>query len=260
MDSAVSICGARGGQPRFRLRHVGAGDFADIEAVAGLAKLLLQHLDVAALQIEDRGVADQVHVGGGGVEQHGLLGQPQRFARRRHQLLGLPGPAGGAKSVEQRLRDRSAVALNADVAGGVAVSGDPRWRRWSWSGVEILLAGGGGQVDARTIARQRLRNGFIGGAHRSALGIELRIVLVGLGQRPFQRVGGGVTGCRCQQPRTGRDQASNPPSLNTTGNPPKRTFDAPRTTRNTHGTPTHAIPRTQPTLRPRHGQHTPARQ
>ena len=69
MNSAVSICGARGGQPQFRLRHVGARDLADAEAIAGLAKLLLQHLDVAALQIEDRGVADQVHVGGGGVEQ-----------------------------------------------------------------------------------------------------------------------------------------------------------------------------------------------
>ena len=93
---------AGGGQPRFRLRHVGARDLADVEAVAGLAKLLLQHLDVAALQIEDRGVADQVHVGGGGVEQHGLLGQPQRLARGRHQLLGLPGPARGPKAVEQR--------------------------------------------------------------------------------------------------------------------------------------------------------------
>ena len=102
MDSAVSICGAGGGQPRFRLRHVGARHFADVEAVAGLAQLLLQHLDVAALQIEDRGVADQVHVGGGGVEQHGLLGQPQRLARGGHQLLRLPGPAGGAKAVEQR--------------------------------------------------------------------------------------------------------------------------------------------------------------
>ena len=98
MDSARQHRGAGGGKPRFRLRDVGARDFADVEAVAGLAKLLLQHLDVAALQIEDRGVADQVHVGGGGVEQHGLLGQPQRLARGGHQLLGLPRPAARCRS------------------------------------------------------------------------------------------------------------------------------------------------------------------
>ena len=65
---------AAGGQAQFRLRDVGAGHLADIEAVAGLAQLLLQHLDVAPLQIEDRRVAQQVHVGGDGVEQHGLHG------------------------------------------------------------------------------------------------------------------------------------------------------------------------------------------
>jgi len=105
------------------LCDVGAGDFAGGEAVAGLAQLLLQHLDVAPLQLQDRGVADQVHVGSGGVEQHGLLGQPQRLARRRDQLLRLPRTARGAEPVEQRLRDRSAILLQGDIAGGFGVSG-----------------------------------------------------------------------------------------------------------------------------------------
>ena len=84
---------AAGGQPRFRLRHVGARHLADIEAVAGLPQLLLQHLDVAPLQIEDRGVAQQVHVGGDRVEQHRLLGHAQGRARGQH-LRSRPGGCG----------------------------------------------------------------------------------------------------------------------------------------------------------------------
>ena len=106
MDSAVSTCERPDAEPRFRLRDVGARDLADIEAVAGLAQLLLQHFDVAALQIEDRGVAQQIHVSGGGVEQHGLLGDAQRLARRLHLLLGLPRAVGGLEAVEQSLLTR----------------------------------------------------------------------------------------------------------------------------------------------------------
>ena len=53
LASAVSTCERPGAKPRFRLRHVGARHLADIEAVARLAQLLLQHLDVAAAA--DRG-------------------------------------------------------------------------------------------------------------------------------------------------------------------------------------------------------------
>ena len=200
--------GARGGQARFRLRHVGARHFADVEAVAGLAELLLQHLDVAALQLQDRRIADQVHVRRGGVEQHGLLGQPQRLARRRHQLLGLPGAARGAQAVEQRLRDGSAVALQGDGAGrSLAVGGAvPAALVVLVMRVQILLADVCREVGARAIAGQRLRNGFVGGADRGALGVELRIVLVGLGQRPGQRVGG----CRAASKHHNRGTGGKP--------------------------------------------------
>lgn len=63
----------RRGNPRFRLRDVGARDLADIEAVPRLAQLLLDDLHVAALQFEDRRIAQHVHVDRGGIEQHGLL-------------------------------------------------------------------------------------------------------------------------------------------------------------------------------------------
>ena len=104
--------GAAGRQPRLRLRDVGARHLADIEAVAHLAQLLLQHFDVAALQIEDCAVAQQIHVGGRRREQHVLLGQPQVLARRRDLTLGLPGPIAGLETVEQGLRDGAAIDLH----------------------------------------------------------------------------------------------------------------------------------------------------
>ena len=110
----VRLCGqhlrAAGGEPRFGLRHVGLRHLADVEAIARLPQLLLQHLDVAPLQIEHRGVAQHVHVGGGGVQQHGLLDQPQRLARGRNLALRLPRAVGGLEAVEQRLRRRHADA------------------------------------------------------------------------------------------------------------------------------------------------------
>ena len=112
--------------------------------------------------------------------------------------------------------------------------------------VQILLAGGGGQADARAIARQRLRHGFIRGAHRSALGIELWIVLIGLGQRPFQRVGRRRPRRQRQQSRHRRDRDGRPiaapdPDCQAT----KAHVHAPRTTRNTHGTPDATRPHTR---------------
>ena len=46
----------RAGQARLRLRHVGAGHLADGEAVPRLAQLFLQHVDVVAVEVEDRRV------------------------------------------------------------------------------------------------------------------------------------------------------------------------------------------------------------
>ena len=43
-----------GGEPRFRLRHVGARHLAGVEAVARLPQLHFEHDHVAALQLEDR--------------------------------------------------------------------------------------------------------------------------------------------------------------------------------------------------------------
>ena len=103
--------GAADVEARLRLRHVGGGDVAGFQPLLGLAQLLLQHLEVGALQFENAGVAQQVHVGGGGVEQHGLLDVAQRLARGEHLALGQPGAVGGLEAVQQVLRDRGADAV-----------------------------------------------------------------------------------------------------------------------------------------------------
>ena len=56
------VLGLRLRECGLRLRDVGARHFADVEAVPRLPKLLLQHLDVAAVEIQRRGVAHHVHV------------------------------------------------------------------------------------------------------------------------------------------------------------------------------------------------------
>ena len=111
------------GKPRLRLRHVGACHFADREAILGLPQLLLQHFDVAPLQGEDRGVANEVHVGGRGRQQHVLLGEPQRLARRRNLLLGLPRARRRAEPVEQRLAVSRAIGLDGIMADGPRIGG-----------------------------------------------------------------------------------------------------------------------------------------
>ena len=76
-----------GGELRFRLRDVGARHLADIEAVAGLFQRLLENANVALLNLDDGGVAQLVHVDGGGRQQHRLLEHPQRFARAGNLAL-----------------------------------------------------------------------------------------------------------------------------------------------------------------------------
>ncbi len=171
---------AAGGEPRFGLRHVGARHLADIEAVAGLAQLLLQHLDVAALEIEDRAIAQQVHVGGRGVEQDLLLGDRERRAAGRHLGLGLTRPVGGLEAVEQGLRDVEADGMRRKCRLGGAVdrsrpggirAGHRRplaARKRLGQRLLVLAADIGGQRNARPVARQGLRHALVERTQRVA--------------------------------------------------------------------------------------------
>ena len=115
-------------QARLRLRNVGPGDFADREPVPGLAQLLLKHQNVVALQIEQRRVAQHVHVGGNSREQRILLGVAQLLARPQHLRFRLTDRVGGAHAVEDGLVGCDAVApgteINHRAAAGVSIGAD----------------------------------------------------------------------------------------------------------------------------------------
>ena len=85
------------------MRDVGTRHLTDIEAVARLLELLGKDLDIALVELKDRAVAQQVHVGGRSVEQHLLLGHPQRLARGVDLAFCLAGLIGSLKAVKERL-------------------------------------------------------------------------------------------------------------------------------------------------------------
>ena len=53
----------RAGEACLGLRDVGSGDFADGKSVPGLTQLFLQDLNVVAVEVEDGGVQEDVHIG-----------------------------------------------------------------------------------------------------------------------------------------------------------------------------------------------------
>jgi len=183
---------ATGREPRFCLRHVGARNLASAETVARLPQRRFEHIDVAALKLEHRGIAQQIHVGRDRAQKNSLLGAAQRFARRKHLRLRLPRAVAGLEAVEQRLR-----------AGGtkgrdrILTRSPGRAARRPGDVFEIDLGQAAGRGQARSIAAKRNGNVLIGRARRSSLSIELGIVLVGLHQSLLKRVCAG--GQACQQ-------------------------------------------------------------
>ena len=115
----------------------------------------------------------------------------KRFARAGDLALRRAGLVGGLLAVEKRLRDGGADAARrvgaVDFGArrcvvGRAARGDVSCR---CIGNRRCAVSG----DLRTIARQRLRHVFVGGANLGALRVELRIVLIGAHQRSLDRVG-----------------------------------------------------------------------
>ena len=79
--------------------NVSLGDFANVEAVAALPQLFLQHHDVALVELEGRGVTQQIHIRRRGLPQQVQLGQTQRLSSGRDLALGLTRPIGRLKAV-----------------------------------------------------------------------------------------------------------------------------------------------------------------
>ena len=63
----------RPADPRPRLRHVGAGDFTNLEALIGGRQLFLQNPNILLAQAHNLPVADDIHVGLDGLEKNILL-------------------------------------------------------------------------------------------------------------------------------------------------------------------------------------------
>jgi hypothetical protein len=76
------------------LRYVRLGDFADVEAVAALPQPFMQHHDVTLVELECRGVTQQIHIRRRALQQQVQLGQTQRLSSGRDLALGLPRPVG----------------------------------------------------------------------------------------------------------------------------------------------------------------------
>src|SRR5439155_25910648 len=190
-----------GGETGLRLGNVGACDLADIEAVLRLPQRRLEHVHVAALKLKNRGITQEVHVGGDGREQDRLLGVAQRLAGGKHLAFGLPCAVAGLESVVEGLGRRDAVVPHGLVAGryGYPTTGSPR------TDFEVLLRDAAGGNDPRTIAAERDRQALVGRTGGGTLGIELRVVLVGLYEGAFERVGRGRL-ARDGGERTGGDQ------------------------------------------------------
>ncbi len=75
-------------KPRFGLGDVGAGQIADLEAVARRLEVGLEHLHVVLVELDDRAVADHVHVGGDRVGEDVAFDRAQRRPARLDPRLG----------------------------------------------------------------------------------------------------------------------------------------------------------------------------
>ena len=115
--------GHGGGAARLRLRHVGARHLADVEAVLRGAQIARQHRDVVLAQAHDRCIAHHVAVGRHGLQQHALLGQPQRLAAGPHGRLRRVDRVDRAEAAEQRLHQAHLVAARVAVAVGGRAAG-----------------------------------------------------------------------------------------------------------------------------------------
>ena len=175
------------------MRDVGPRHLADIEAVARLLELLGENFDVAAVEVENSLVAQQIHVSGGRIEQHLLFGDAQGLARAHDLALRLPRLVRVLKTVEQRFGRGGAKAALPHVLGDVRI-GDGVGKHLLIDTVRqragISEAVGAGDTQFRPVARQSLRHVLIRRAQGRPLRIERRVVLISLDERPFQRVGG----------------------------------------------------------------------
>jgi len=184
--------GGRRRAPRLGLGHVGARHQARRELRPGLVEGPLQQRLAVAVELDHRLVAHHVEIGADDAEQDGALDRDQMRALGLDRVLGLGRLGDGLAALIERLGQRDAGAARI----GQAMRRERRGRRRR---LEPLAARGGVELHRRAPARQRLVHAFVGGAQIGALGLELRIVVVGVGERGLERF--GARGRRGEHPR-----------------------------------------------------------
>ena len=188
-----------------------------------------QEGDVGALRFDQRLIGEHVGIGGDGVEQHALSDIAQRLAAGLHLEFSHAHAVCGLETVEQRLRHRDPDGPRLQGRGLDGVVGQQVADR--------LQPGAQAGDDLRPVAGQRLRHVLVGGALPRPFGIELRIGLIGLGQR----LGQGF-GLRRRGRKTEADGYANANA---------RSKHAPSHVANATGTPNHLIPQQPEAIRPR---------
>ena len=174
------------------MRDVRSRDLADVEAVPRLAKLLLEHIDVASLQIKRRRVAQRVHVSAGATEQHRLLGVAQGLARGEHQTFSLSNVVLGRARIKNHLPELRPCPAWQDLL--ILDDGPRLQKRGAKSGIWLAVIHGFGadlarRRNLRPVAGLCPRDTFVGRAHARALRVELRVVVIGLDESGFERLG-----------------------------------------------------------------------
>jgi len=173
-SAAFQICKAAA-EARLGLRGIGRGDVAGLETSLGDRKGFAQERDIGALRFDQRLIGQHVGIGRDRVEQHALADIAQRLAAGPHLQLGDADAVGGLEAVEQRLRHRHADDPGFQVGRLHGVIGQQIAYR-------LQPAAQAGD-DLRPIAGQGLRDVLVGTTLPRPFGIELRVGLVGLGQR-----------------------------------------------------------------------------
>jgi len=187
----------RAGEACLGLRDVGSGDFADGKSVPGLAQLLLQDLDIVAIEVQDRGVFQDVHVGRDACEQGVLLGVAQLFARAHHLGFGAADPVDRLKAVEDILTGLDPVASRK----GPGRVPELRRSREYFVSICVLHSGVADGRDLWQIACIGFGHAFVGLADCRALRVDVGVGQIGLDESAANRFRPARSGADRRQTR-----------------------------------------------------------
>ena len=162
------------GERGFGLRDIRSGDLTDPKPVAGRFQLPTQHRFVVLGDFDQCLVAHDIEIGLRHRLKHRRLDPERLGARGLYGVDCLPGLRLGATAPIQRLRDSKV-----DRPGGKAGKNGPRAPRGRTSPGKPSVAG---KCHRRPPVRKRLRHLLVGRPEQRALGQQLGVVVVGIGE------------------------------------------------------------------------------